>query len=773
MSVENFYEIHLLDEQPQIQQLSSHEHEIPISCLRPVRLVIIQFTVVVHTMSLKSFFIASLVFVVQSTLLSSAFSINLRSVAAFPRQPQNTASTTTITMKCAGSSVTLPDVVTTDDTTNDKSKFPQALSKYSNNGGAPLHPKQIVKRIQACGNNYTAALEVLYTTQPFLKPLPSQTDESATASKSAVSTEVIKYKGPFDAKPICGIINLLSKNNQFSLAIELLNDTKQQHNANIIPTYYLNAVFKSIINMVATEEQRQKQNLHREILKYIYHDIPYNTNQAPAIDIYHTALSALGKCRQTDSMLELLNDLESQRSMKILSTAKLTCLQYNFPSPDRMAYLTALTGSIRCKASHHSIEIMDRMIEQGMKPDKVVYNHVLSSLANSKSEGRYETAKKIWEEMERENICSDATYKSLIRLFSKENQWGDVAAVRDKLNCLSSTNGSGSISVDIASIPVGTHGSSPADAVTPRYIKDLEKLQKVDNVKKTWYKLGIVRISEELEIEFGIQTHRTPILNGISLVFYTPSGEKLGFMLIRNQLEHLPHKIEKRIFFSSILGMFVDEKHRGQGLANMFMGTWLQICVNSRALPRSEKINKPLLSLVLSNFGFIPVSDSAIEIEIAPIAEVYDVNTNDLSWKPLFSLYSLSPLNFGERELRIQKMIVSRCPPSPRGKVTAVRTIFEHPMTQKAQRGENYEQEANELSGLIEGIWRFREKKLNSPLTLEHGKTQQVEDKSKHNCNALDENQNHSPNDENGNQTGIKFFIDDKLLQRVIFGYLF
>jgi pentatricopeptide repeat protein len=73
-----------------------------------------------------------------------------------------------------------------------------------------------------------------------------------------------------------------------------------------------------------------------------------------------------------------------------------------------------------------------------------VYNHVLSSLANSKSEGRYETAKKIWEEMERENICSDATYKSLIRLFSKENQWGDVAAVRDKLNCLSSTNGSGS-----------------------------------------------------------------------------------------------------------------------------------------------------------------------------------------------------------------------------------------------------------------------------------------------------------------------------------------
>ena len=94
-------------------------------------------------------------------------------------------------------------------------------------------------------------------------------------------------------------------------------------------------------------------------------------------------------------------------------------------------------------------------------------------------------------------------------------------------------------------------------------------------------------------------------------------------------------------------------------------------------------------------------------------------------------------------------------------------------MTQKAQRGENYEQEANELSGLIEGIWRFREKKLNSPLTLEHGKTQQVEDKSKHNCNALDENQNHSPNDENGNQTGIKFFIDDKLLQRVIFGYLF
>ena len=144
---------------------------------------------------------------------------------------------------------------------------------------------------------------------------------------------------------------------------------------------------------------------------------------------------------------------------------------------------------------------------------------------------------------------------------------------------------------------------------------------------------------------------------------------------------------------------FELKNHRGKGLVGSSNGDtgWLQICLNSNALPRSKNINKPLLSLVLANFGLIPVSDSAIEVEISPIANVQDSNTQR-SWKPLFALYSLRPLHFGERELRIQRMpacpharmVVTRFPPSPRGKMTAVKTIFEHPMTQNARNGEDF-----------------------------------------------------------------------------------
>ncbi len=630
-------------------------------------------------------------------------------------------------------------VVSIDDTVSEKeTKKHFGSDHYS---VASLHPKQIVKRIRGCGENYTAALEILYTTQPFLRPSLSQSNETVASRENSWLIKGIEYSGPFDSKPICGVMNLLSKHDQFSVAADLLERTIKQHHAGIIPTYYLNAVFKSMFGIMAIQEQKHKQNLHREILKYIYHDIPYHTNEAPTLDIYHTALSALGKCRQIDSILVLLNDLESRKGIEIQSTAMNDRLQYNLPAPDRMAYLTALTGSIRCKTSNQSIEIMERMIEQGMKLDKVVYNHVLSSLTNTKSDGRYEMAKKIWKEMERENICSDATYKSLIRLFSKENQWSDVAAAKDKLNLLSNIKGSRSVSLDIAGLPDLTDVNRSSDATTPGYLEDLGNLEKVDNVKKPWYKIGIVRTSRNVEVVFGIQTHRNPILNGLSLVFYTPSGEKLGFMLIRNTKESNPVKEDPDILLSSILGMFIDEKHRGEGLAKIFMAIWIQICMNSKAFPRSEKINKPLLSLVLSNFGFVPVSDSAIEIEIASVSG--DEHVTNQSWKPLFSLYSRSPLNFGERELRIQKMIVTRTPPSPKGKVTAVRTIFEHPMTQKAQSGLPYIKEADELSLIVGSVWKIREWGSYPPFSDE------------------------------GKKGGISFDIDYRLLQRVIFGYLF
>jgi hypothetical protein len=205
--------------------------------------------------------------------------------------------------------------------------------------------------------------------------------------------------------------------------------------------------------------------------------------------------------------------------------------------------------------------------------------------------------------------------------------------------------------------------------------------------------------------------------------------------------------MDGKILYSSIMGMFIDESQRGNGLARLFLGIWLTICLRSNALPRSEKINKPLLSLAMSNFGFHPVCDGAIEAEISPVQHIQETTCAigpiaDLGWEPKFALYTKHPMNFGERELRIQKMIVTRVPPKPRGKVISVKTCFEHPMTQNAQNGNDFTTERLELVKIVESLFG---QSVISKEVLEG--TNECE--------------------------GIHFSINDELLKRVIFGYLY
>ena len=366
-------------------------------------------------------------------------------------------------------------------------------------------------------------------------------------------------------------------------------------------------------------------------------------------------------------------------------------------------------------------------------------------------------------------------------------------------------------------------------ALRVRYNQDLEKLKKITkNMKKPWYKLGTVRTSNnDDEIVFGIQVHRNAIANGLSLVFYTSSlREKLGFILLRNQVETNNNNKKKKkksrtrvsLLFSNLVGMYINEDHRGKGLANTFLAVWLKICLESEALPRTEIINKPLLSLVLTkNFGFVPVSDTAVEVEISPIIYNNNDNNNTIiladdvkinnmntvnaatvtatsvitppsppppqhrqdgeydstrtktgsghgssllaspsSWEPRFALYSNNPLNFGNRELRIQKMVITRHRNTRRGKNTFVRTRFEHPITQKVQlqqqrtddNGHYYCNEFVELSDFIENIWNRGDKRKD------------------HDKKLSDTNSDSSTG-------GMNLDIDKELLRRVIFGYLF
>lgn len=621
------------------------------------------------------------------------------------------------------------------------------------------HSKQIIRKINSCGTNCSKALDILYETQPFLKNVETRSFQRDTAIQQ-------QQQYTFDAKPLVSVIQLLAKNHDFSTPVELLSSVIQLHKVKAVPTYYLLSVYKSMIGMLALQEQKLKLiNLHRQILHYIYVEIPNNIQDTPPMDIYHVTLSALGKCRQMDAILDLLNCMETQQTItSIIESSEndgihqdSTVGTYMHPLPDRMAYLAALNSSIRCKSPEASMEIMNRMKSRGMALDAVVYNHVLSSLANKKIKERYELVVNIWQEMEKMNMCTDSTYKLLIQIFTKECQWSDVAAAKRRMEaqCTSSLNMSGEVAVGIMD-----HGKQP---LIPGYIVDLEKLEKISTCKKPWYRVGRVKVDrEELAclpegtIVFGIQQHKNPILNGLSLVFYTFTGEKLGYMLIRNEIQtkgntrdaHVSEVTTRKMFYSSIMGMYIDEGHRGKGLARYFLGIWLTICLRTNAFPQSEKINKPLLSLVLSNFGFQAVCEGAMEAEICPIEHIQETTCTlgpiaDLGWKPKFALYTKHSMNFSERELRIQSMIVTRVPPNPRGKVIAVKTCFEHPMTQNARKGYDFFQERSQLAENVKSIWG--QPSIESICQEERNQTLE----------------------------NVDFFIEDELLERVIFGYLY
>eukprot|EP00557_Chaetoceros_sp_GSL56_P010257 CAMPEP_0176483458 /NCGR_PEP_ID=MMETSP0200_2-20121128/3929_1 /TAXON_ID=947934 /ORGANISM="Chaetoceros sp., Strain GSL56" /LENGTH=703 /DNA_ID=CAMNT_0017879861 /DNA_START=237 /DNA_END=2345 /DNA_ORIENTATION=+ len=621
-----------------------------------------------------------------------------------------------------------------------------------------LHPsKQIIRKINSCGTDCSKALDILYETQPFLK------NNDMEEIRTPLPKDLQKNNGTFDAKVIVAVIQLLAKHGNYSTPLDLLSNVIQLHKSKIVPTYYLLSVYKSIIGMLALQEQKVKLiNLHRQILHYIYVEIPNNIQGTPPMDVYHVTLSALGKCRQMDAILDLLNRMETQQTIThtvfqdnndMENQNVLDNLPWKHPLPDRMAYLTALNSGIRCKSPVSSMEIMNRMKSRGMALDAVVYNHVLSSLANKKIIQRYELVKDIWHDMEGMNMCTDATYKLLIQIFTKECQWSDVAVAKSRMEA--QQTGSSSLSVVMGSTSSGQESVAvdpKIEPLIPGYIADLEKLEKGSTFsKKPWYKVGRVRVDGQMNnhlmdntIVFGIQQHKNPILNGLSLVFYTVTGEKLGYVLIRNELvnSQVNHEVNangegKGMFYSSIMGMFIDECHRGKGLARYFLGIWLSICLRTHAFPQSEKINKPLLSLVLSNFGFQAVSDgAAVEVEVCPIEHIQETTTctlgpiADLGWKPKFALYTKQLMNFSERELRIQSMIVTRVPPNPRGKVIAVKTCFEHPMTQNARKGQDFVQERSQLAESVRLIW---------------GKSS--EESSSH----------------------VDFFIEDELLKRIIF----
>ena len=239
------------------------------------------------------------------------------------------------------------------------------------------------------------------------------------------------------------------------------------------------------------------------------------------------------------------------------------------------------------------------------------------------------------------------------------------------------------------------------------YFDNLKAFRKCGKSSEPWWEIGryiTSRASDDISvfnghdrshgrsIIIGIQPHKNPFRNGLSLVFYDEASRvKLGRLLMRNESSHQTVRNTNQCrtpFFSSLVGMEVNKVRRGEGLSKKFVAIWLRICLDTNTYPRAAVMNKPLISRVLMGFNFVPQSGGS-RVELIRLNSDSKTEKCDADYNPQFALYSPSAKSlkglFSQRALRLQNIAILDHPPSPNSRQNAsiiyVKSEFEHPIS--------------------------------------------------------------------------------------------
>lgn len=363
----------------------------------------------------------------------------------------------------------------------------------------------------------------------------------------------------------------------------------------------------------------------------------------PGLQLYHAALNSLGRQGNYEAVLLLLNNMQSPTKA------------------DRMAYQIAISSLAKSgRECYAATQLLNLMKERGFSPDLVCYNEVLIGITKQagSDKGRrwHELALDILQDIESQkelsNCITDQTYNSVIAACGKEGAWAAAASVARRSNSSAFCN----------------YNTAVDSEQQSSYFCNLEVFEKHGKGKEAWWKVAMYRCGTNIKISVGIQLHRNPKQNGFSLVFYRGDEMKVGRILLAPFTNS---------HYSSIVGMEVNRELRGEGLSKVLIAIWLHICLyTKKAFPRAAKMNKPLIALVLSKFGFVPDDGGTRCVLIRLENDAKDHN-------PRFGLYSAQRKSldgaFSHRVLRTQNIKLLGSPPNSRGVDVVIKTTFSHP----------------------------------------------------------------------------------------------
>lgn len=433
-------------------------------------------------------------------------------------------------------------------------------------------------------------------------------------------------------------------------------------------------VYKSVLSMLGRThsqskssyaERRQQSALYSNLTLHLLRDHITSVAQIqPGLALYHATLNSLGRHGSHEGILGLLNDMKD-------------------PAPDRMAYQIAISSLAKCGKCLDATHLLHQMRAKAFSPDIVCYNELLIGIARQAGRHRdgnnvdcdiveqkaiswHKLALEILNDIESQSdlatSISDQTYNSVISACGKEKAWEAAASVASKAS-------------DSTSFTICGEG----DEQTSSYFSNLDAFEKNDRGNDAWWELAKYSSGPDRTIIVGIQPHRNPKLNGMSLVFYRDDDlqgnkVKLGRVLLKNDL--IP---STKFYYSSIIGMEVSTDHRGEGLSKVLIAIWLHICLQTGAYPRAKVMKKPLIALGLSKFGFVP-DDGGIKCLLVRLLE-----NDDKDHKSQFGLYSQRKSLDGalsHRVLRTQNIQLLRSPPDSalqNGTDIVIKTTFSHP----------------------------------------------------------------------------------------------
>lgn len=359
---------------------------------------------------------------------------------------------------------------------------------------------------------------------------------------------------------------------------------------------------------------------------------------------YNAAIAACGKAKDWKRAISVYEEVMPS---KLIST--LTCN-------------VMLSTLAKCRQGVEASRILSN-IPSHTAPDRRSYQYLVSAMVRS---DMLDDATKLLEKMQRDNEIgesslaiqpTEAMYDMVIAAYSKISNWEGIKRVEQIRNPNSAVEG---------------------DVRDLYSFQRWEGLTKVGKGKEAYWE---VATHLPLNITIGVQPNRNPMKNGIRLLFYenyNGDGDwkrrKLAFLLMKNSENQ-----------SSLLGMFLQDRRRGQGLSKICLGVWLWFCCQASIEPVTGIINKPLLSLLLQHrFMFVP-ERGGVEVEV----------TQDPDNPKTMLLYSpckkslegaFSPWDVQNQNIRLLEQT-----PEPRGRRIHVRTAFNAP-------------DSNELQALVQDI---------------------------------------------------------------------